>query len=785
MKGITKIVVVAMISLGVHATAISANLPEKHRNLSVPSSTAGHKSVVPSKGKGRGSESRIRHVILPAEKKPEKPPIKKESAPSSEQNFSPYLTKSDEATLREPLKAYRAHNIASAIAETKRLLAQKEPVAEVAAYFLGEFYLKQADEGGKEAIPNALAAFKNAVVQYPKSNRVTFGKLRWGEVSIRQRFYNEAIGIFERIAESGVEDRFVLKAEMGIANTYQSWGRWEEAKKAYEGLLRRQPPLLASDRSVVLLGHTDVLYQMGQFEDAYQGYKTAALANPNHRSLDPEALFQFAEAGYRARHSIDAKSAFLDFYNIYPTHPLASVALARVETILKGAPAPGGDGRLAVGVQTVGPLKKKATQARVIGAKRPPHTYVTLVTPALPSIHDTLKRLATESVHSSVNDPASNLGRILLAMEAIQKCLQTVPLKIMAEGEPQFCNRPLGEEAFYPRSQLRLGLREGIKNNALDLLNSGPPSTTAQGILLEAIYQLKKYKEIEAVIEIETTLLIKLPVSSPYIKEVEDTLHETIVKELDTIRDPEKIVTLYYGYPAAFTKEMLSGEIGYTIGMSHIRTGLLGKGVALLKPVSENTKSLFWQEALYQTGKASLALGDYGKAQQALEQFQRVSVEKEKAFADLGHLHFKRGDAPRAVVAYERWLSHFPKHPDRADVYLKLSEAYRYQNDYDNEIKVYSKWIAEGKGVLDIPYMRLADTFFQLAQYKKAISSYRVILENGSVGEKEMEWAKLRLATSYELSGQEKEGKKYFESISQKTKSPLIRQIAAERTRPS
>ncbi len=737
MKGILKITVVAIIIFTICTTAFAVDSPKKNKKTKL-------------------IEPPIRHVILPAEKKIAKPPPKKEPPLSAEHDLSPYITGRDEAVLGEALKAYRANNIAGAISETKRLLKGEGDVPEIAAYFLGEFYLKQADQGDKEAVPNAVAAFQNAVLDYPQSSRITYGQFRLAEVYTRRGFYHEAIGNFKRIMDRGFEDEFTLKAKIGTAKAYQSWGKWSEAKASFAKVLQGKTVLSPVEKSIVLFGHADTLYQMGQFEDAYQGYKAATIATPEYRFLDTETPFQFGEAAYRARHFEDAKSAFFDFYNIYPKHPLASVALARVKTILKME-------------------KKPPTSLR-------PKSGITLVSPSILSVDDTLKKLAFEAIRASNKDPVSNLGRILLALEAIQKCLQVVPLK-MDEAEGRLsCNRPLAEEAFYPPARLRLGLREGIKQDALDLLNKVTPSTTAQGIILEAIYQLKKYKDIEAVVAIEASLLMNLPSASPYLKEVQDTLHETIVNELGVIKDPEKIVTLYYAYPVAFTKQMLSSEIGYTIAMSHINTGLLTKGIALLRPVSENVKYPLWQEAIYQIGKASLALGDYGEAQIALEKYQRISQDKEKVFADLGHLHFKRGDAPKAVLAYERWLSHFPKHKDRADIYLKLSDAYRYQNDFENEIKVYNRWIAGEKTGLDVPLMRHADTHFQLGEYDKAISSYKSIVESKQVGEKEMEWAKLRLATSYDLSGQGKEGEKYFQNLSQKKKNTLIKQIAVEKT---
>ncbi len=707
--------------------------------------------------KAKHKEPPIRHVILPPEKKRPAPPLIKKALPPAERDLSPYMTASDEATLREALKAYRANNFAGAISETKRLLKQGEgEVPEVAAYFLGEFYLKQADAGGdKEALPNAVTAFQNAVDDYPKSNRTTYGQFRLAEVYIRRGFYHEALGNFKRLIDRGYDDEFTIKAKIGRAKTYQAWGRWSEAKSSFLKVLNEETGLSAEEKTIVLLGNADSLYQMGQFEAAYQGYKMVAGSTPEYRFSDSASLFQFGEAAYRSHHVEDAKSPFFYFYNIYPNHPLASVALLRIKTIL-------------------------AMEKALVASQK--KLKVTLITPKIASIDDNLKRMAQEAIRASDKDPIANLGKILLALETIQNCLKTVPLKIADAKERLACNRPLAEEAFYPKSKLRLGLREGIKADALDLLKHGAPSTTAQGVLLEAIYHFKKYKDIEAVVEIETTLLMSLPGNSPYRKEVEDTLHETIVNELGLIREPEKIVTLYYSYPVAFTKEMLRSEIGYTIAMSHINTGLLTKGIALLQPVSENFRYPLWKEALYQIGKANLALGEYGEAQNVLEKYQRISTDKEKASADLGHLHFKRGDAPRAVLAYERWLSHFPKHHDRADVYLKLSEAYRYQNNFEKEIKVYDRWIAGEKTGLDVPLMRHADTHFQLGQYDKAISSYKAIVENKYGGEKEMEWAKLRLATSYDLAGQAKEGEKYFESLSRKKKNTLIKQIAIEKT---
>jgi tetratricopeptide (TPR) repeat protein len=575
-----------------------------------------------------------------------------------------------------------------------------------------------------------------------------------GQIYASQSLYYEAVGSFTRITEAGLDDPFILKAKIGIAKAYQAWGRWADAQSVYEKLLNDKSEMPSEDKAAILFGYADALYQRGQFYAASSAYKKAIAEVPDYRFSEPSALFQWGEAAYRARVFDDAKLALLDFYNIYPKDPLAAVALMRVKTILN--------------------LQKKANPDIVI------------VSPKIASIDETLHQFAVKASRVSKKDPTFNLGRILLSIDALKKCKQNAPPSKNDAREPLPCSQPLVEEAFYTPSKLkrRANLEEQIKTDAIDYLTQIPPSTTAQGILLEAIYQLKRHNEIEKVVAVEATLLEKLPATSPYFREVESTLHKTILTELDTIRDPENIVTLFHSYPGAFTREMLQGEVGHMVAMSHVKTGLLSKAVFLLKPVSENFRYPLWKEALYEKGQAQLALANYGDAQKDLEFYQKISLQKEKAYADLGDLHYKRGDVTRTIVSYEKWLSHFPKHADRPDIYLKLSEAYRYRADYDNEIKVYSKWIAEGGDKIALPMMRLADTYFQLGEYKKAISSYRRILDEEYGGDKEMEWATFRLATSYELSGQEREGQKYFKNISQKTKDGLMRDFAQGKSSP-
>jgi tetratricopeptide (TPR) repeat protein len=680
-------------------------------------------------------------------------PVKRASAPSrSGVSYDSF---------QELLKVYRAKELTRAITEVKRLKGQGG--AEIAAYIMGEIYLQQAEDGDASALPQSMTLFKRAVAAYPESEHIPFGNLRIGQIYARQKLFYEAIGHFGRVVDYQGPTRFRLKARIGMAQAYQAWEKWDRAKAIYEMILEMYQ-LPDEERAEVQLGYADILYQTGQFDAAYQLYRKAAAIIPAYRFRDPIALFQFAESAYRARHFQNAKGLFLKFYNIYPEQPFAPFALIRFETLLK--------------------------------IEDPDGKSSTLVTPNLASIDETIDRVAF-TLRGRANRESGDLNQILLSMKALKECIRRDPsegapkkgVTAMPDGTP--CSLPLEEEAFFPSSEWSHPFRESIRAHAMQLLSPNPsPSITAQGVLLEAIYQLKKYKDTESVMEIETALLSRLPPDSPYRREVYDNFHETIVKQLDELEDPLLIVTLFHHYSSVFTKSMLAGEIGFALAESHADLGLISQAANFYLPVSQNFKHPASDEALYRLGKLYLQLGEDQKAQRALEQYRGRFPKGQMVFSELGDLSLKQGEVDKAVLFYEYWLSRYPNHPQHREIYLKLAEAHRYRNDFDNEIRVYLKWIREARGEGPLPYPYLAEAYFQSGQYQKAAESYQWIISHPkgetlgktqSRSEREMEWAQLRLGMSYQLIGQVEDGNRIFKRVARRAKDPLIKQMAQTR----
>ncbi len=668
--------------------------------------------------------------------------------------ISPILAQTNTLPFREVIYAYFEGNLPLAITKTKALQEKERPVAEVASFLLGELYLKQADRGEEEGIPQAMASFQKAIADYPRSKHVPFGYLKIGKIYARQRLFYEAIGNFNRVLDHTSQDQFTRQAQMEIGHAYRAWGKWPNAKTAYETLLHIRP-LDRDTKSQALLGYADALYQAGLFERARQYYQAAAAMDPSYRSRDPISLFQFGEAAYRTQQWVQARRLLLDFYNIHPNHSLAPVAAVRAHALYQA--------------------NKKAQP-------------VALAAPSLPPLIDeTLNGLDVQSEENKA-DELFNLAQLLLSVEALKACTQetlsdpkaakaTSDLFLNDDSVP--CAMPLAKQAFLPTLELSDPYRHKIRTHAMLLLEGNPPSTTSQGVLLEAVDELQKYKEIASIIEIEAAMLVNLPPFSPYRNKIQNGLNDALAHQLGDIQNPMTVITLYHTYGPAFTQDMLEGEAGFIIAMSHVKVGLLSPAAELLRPIADNYKHPVSDEALFQLGEVFARLGDDENARLAFEQYQRRSrTGRHRALSHLGEIFFRQGEIEKAIALYQNWLRQNPNDPNRHAVYLELANVHRFRNDFDKEIQTYLQWIEDDPHAEGLPHLKLADAYFQAGQYEKAVESYRLIIHNPREERMAIEWAQLRLAMTYEQLGAYDQGKRLFKAILQTGKDPLIKRMA-------
>lgn len=624
------------------------------------------------------------------------------------------------------LQAYQEGQFALAVSETDRLLQQvpKGPLSETASFLRGDLHLKWAETGGAHHLDDALGAFKEAQMMHPDSENAVRSLWRMGQVYEKMGFYYEAIGSFKRILLRHPNSRFALLARIGIAETYRGWEKWKEAADAYEQIDLRS--LSQEDQVSVLLGHADSLYQQADFKTAYQKYERGdALSSSPERPVSPIVLFQHAESAYRTGHMVQARNLFTNLFNIFPTHSLASIALARTGDTWR--------------------REKRFDEAGIIYAQ--------------------IQSAPAADPNSSLDKIMASIGQL-----AMQECAAA------EQKRPSHCQEENHEEI-----RQTLGLME---KQVKTVLQAAPLDGFTQEVLLEGIEQFRIYGSHSVALELQSRFLTLLPSSLFRLRLV--ALHrKTIGEEVGRLAKEEdhlKIVALFHALSSNFTPPMLTGPTGLQVGKSHARLGLHTQAIDLYAPISASLSSRFAEEALFLLGKSLLEKGDYPQAEHKMNTFLKrypKSRHLSALLVELGAALDHQGKHPRAIKIYAEWLLKNPKHADQEKVSLLLAKAFRKKGDYRKEAAIYLKWIdhrPENAAELSFP---LGDAYYRLREYQKAIQAYQTALKEKSETP-QGDWIHLQIGKSYAALGQKTRGRSLFDQLARNAKDPLVRQMAAE-----
>ncbi|WDT75329.1 MAG: tetratricopeptide repeat protein [Candidatus Manganitrophus sp.] len=624
------------------------------------------------------------------------------------------------------LQAYQEGQFALALSETDRLLQQvpEGPLSETASFLRGDLHLKWAETEGAHHLDDALAAFKEAQLMHPDSENAVRSFWRMGQVHERMGFYYEAIGSFKRILLRHPNSRFAPLARIGIAETYRGWKKWKEAADAYEQIDLRS--LSQEDQASVLLGHADSLYQQADFKTAYQKYERGgALSSSSERPVSPIVLFQHAESAFRTGHMVQARNLFTNLFNTFPTHSLASIALARTGDTWRR------EGRF-----------------------------------------DEAGFIYAQIQSAPAADPNSGLDKLMASIGqlAMQECAAA------EQKRPSHCQEENREEI---RRALEL-----LENQVKTVLQAAPPDGFAQEVLLEGIEQFRMYGSPSVALELQSRFLTLLPSSLFRLRLV--AIHrKTIGEEVGRLAKEEdhlKIVALFHALSSNFTPPMLTGPTGLQVGKSHARLGLHTQAIDLYAPISASLSSRFAEEALFLLGKSLLENGDYPQAEHKMNTFLKRYPKSRHLSAlliDLGAALDHQGKHPRAIKIYTEWLLKNPKHADQEKVSLLLAKAFRKKGDYRKEAAIYLKWIDHRpENAAELSFL-LGDAYYRLREYQKAIQAYQTALKEKSETP-QGDWIQLQIAKSHAALGQKTRGRSLFDQLARNAKDPLVRQMAAE-----
>jgi len=623
------------------------------------------------------------------------------------------------------LEAYRSHHFARAITDTEQVLEKLStgPLAETASFLLGDLHLKWGvTGGGSNHLHDALAAFQAAQRKYPDSENAVRALWRMGQIYEKLGLYYESIGSFKRILLRHPNSRFAPLARIGIAETYQGWKKWEEAKEAYEQIDLKS--LSNSDQASVLLGRAKSLYHLEQFEAAYRKFEQARALSTHPAT--PTTLYQHAESAYRTGHTARAREIFFDLLTLYPDDPLGPIAF----------------------VKTADTWRREGKWDKA--------------TP----IYAQVQSSSTPNSSGGLDKLVASVGQL-----AMQECDAASPRR-----------PPLDCQQIRNREEIRLALTE-MEKQARAIVQASSLHDAAPEILMETIVQFRRYGSFPIALELESRLLDRL--LPPLFRLRLAAVHrKTIAEEISRLAEEEndlKIVALFHARSSEFTPPMLTGPTGLQVGISHARLGLYAQAIELFAPITV-TPSPVQEEALFQLGKSYFEKGEFPQAEQKWNAFLKrypKSRRLSSLLIDLGTVLDDQGKHNRAIETYGRWLRQYPNHPDQARVSILLAKAYRRKGDFRKEAAIYLKMINHHPEKAAELSFSLGDAYYRLREYQKAIQAYQAALKEKK-GSPEGDWIQLQIAKSYRALGQRKRGLSLFDQLAQNAKDPLIRQMAEE-----
>ncbi|MEK7286217.1 MAG: tetratricopeptide repeat protein [Nitrospirota bacterium] len=319
-----------------------------------------------------------------------------------------------------------------------------------------------------------------------------------------------------------------------------------------------------------------------------------------------------------------------------------------------------------------------------------------------------------------------------------------------------------------------------IDAEAKSLMLDRPFSTTAQIAILDGLIEMRRHVSFEMAEDLYEQMIPILPSLSPYLHHVQSYLHQTVLEHFDQIEDPQEVIALFHRFRKAFNVAKMREAVGFKIAKSHMELGLLADAIEYFKPISANTGSPHAQESFYYMGVLLAQMGRYPDAQNMLETFLTRYPNRKDVLLPLGDVYNAQKRIPLAIDAYQKWLTHHPKHDERKGVFKTLSDAYRAKKETDREIQIYHQWIAEEGAEAKRPYIRLADAYYQKKLYSKSIEYYQRALKTEKE-KKDVDWVKLRLGASYEAIGDKSGAEKIFKLVSKEAKTAVIKNTAREK----
>jgi tetratricopeptide (TPR) repeat protein len=498
--------------------------------------------------------------------------------------------------------------------------------------------------------------------------------------------------------------------------------------------------LSKQERMALSRGEADIAYQSGNLKRAYQKYREMGARATDYGEQDRRTLFQFGQAAYQTGNDRQAREVLLAYYNTFPGDEMSPIALAQVGETWRRAKSDKGAG------------------------------------PAYESIRNTFLLMEADG-------PGEVAGKLINEVGALGR-RKACPAKL-PQIRPSDCV-PLAEAEG--AGTLPRGIQEVIALSR-ELIQEVPLLPVYQETVFSAARALRQQGLIDVPFELEDKL--RAPMvgieQTAFQKQVLVTFRKTMQEVVDELgktggdQGDQKMVDLFYRYPAAFSPAMKTGSTGMQVAESMAEIGLLSAAAVIYETIASTTRHAGAEEALARLAKIKASQGEQVDAHNSITQFlaryptRSNTSEMVQAF---GNLLVEEGEIDLAIEKYNDWLARYSGHSDEKQVLLSLARSYVRKGALSEAAETYERLFTVEMEPTSQAYLDAADVAYQMERYKDASGYYEAALK-ANPGFSYAGWSELQLANSYRALGQIDRSQEIYVRLSEKATDPVIKQLAA------
>lgn len=179
----------------------------------------------------------------------------------------------------------------------------------------------------------AIELYQSLIRDYPQSANASRAGWRVGDLFSQQGWKVEAQAAYERAAKAAMNAQDKTRAFLGMGLMYVENKKWKEALHTLKAL--RGVELDDVSRGWMTVGLAESLYQLGRRTESAEYFRALTERWPHRLREGADLLLHASEIEQSAGRHEDARRTRLLFYNLYPSHPDAPMAMVTVGDSLR------------------------------------------------------------------------------------------------------------------------------------------------------------------------------------------------------------------------------------------------------------------------------------------------------------------------------------------------------------------------------------------------------------------------------------------------------------------